>query len=69
MVVVKPNSRQESVTLQSDGSLLVRVNAPPADGRANTRVIELLAKHFGRPKSAIRLAQGATAKRKVFELG
>lgn len=69
MVVVKPNSRQESVTIQSDGSLLVRVNAPPAEGRANERVIELLAKHLGRPKSAIRLARGATAKRKLFEVG
>lgn len=67
-VLVKPNSRRESVTTQADGSLLVRVNAPPVDGKANERVVALLAEHLGRPKSAIQLLQGAGGKRKTFEV-
>jgi uncharacterized protein YggU (UPF0235/DUF167 family) len=68
VVTVKPNSRQEGVILRPDGSLLVRVNAPPVDGRANERVIELLSEHLGKPKSSIRLVRGASAKLKVFDV-
>ena len=67
-VIVKPNSKKESVTVNEDGSLLVRANAPPVDGKANARVIELLAGHFGRPKSAVTLVRGSSGKKKVFEI-
>lgn len=67
-VNVKPNSRKEGVEPQPDGSLTVRVNVPPIEGRANIRVIELLSEHFDCPKSRIRLVSGAKAKRKIFEV-
>lgn len=67
-VMVKPNSRKEAVEPQADGTYIVRVNAPPIEGRANERVVELLSEHFSRPKSSIRLVSGAQGKRKVFAL-
>lgn len=67
-VSVKPNSRKESVEELPDGSYLVRVNAPPTEGRANERVIELLAEHFKRPKSAIELRSGHKGKKKTFNI-
>lgn len=67
-VSVKPNSRKEGVEPQPDGSVVVRVNAPPIEGRANSRVIELLSEHFGCPKSRVRLVSGARGKRKIFEV-
>lgn len=67
-VSVKPNSRKEMVEVQGDGSLIVRVNAPPVDGKANERVVELLAKHYNVPKSRIELVSGAASKKKVFEI-
>ena len=67
-VAVKPNSKQESVTQLEDGSFLVRANAVPADGKANKRVIELLAEHFGKPKSSISLVHGQAGKKKIFEI-
>lgn len=67
-VQVKPNSKKESVTLNEDGSYTVRAHAPPVDGKANQRVIELLAEHFEKPKSAIQLVHGSTGKRKLFEI-
>jgi uncharacterized protein (TIGR00251 family) len=67
-VSVKPNSRKEMVEVRADGSLLVRVNAPPVDGKANERVVELLAKHYNVPKSRIELVSGATGKKKLFEI-
>lgn len=68
-VQVKPNSRKESVEQVSDGSYVVRVNAPPVEGAANLRVVELLAEFFDKPKSSISLVSGHRSKRKIFEIG
>ncbi len=65
---VKPNARHEKVEVQADGSLKVHVNAPPQEGRANERVIELLAKHFKVPKSHISVVHGASGRKKVIEI-
>lgn len=67
-VSVKPNSRIESVEAMADGSLLIRVNAPPVDGRANERVIELLSEHFKKPKSKFKLLRGHNSKKKTFQI-
>ncbi len=66
-VMVKPNSRKESVE-EKDGVFLVRVNAPPTEGRANERVIELLAKHFHKSKSSFELISGQRGKKKIFKM-
>ena len=67
-VAVKPNSRKESVEVLEDGTYLVRVNAPPTEGQANERVIELLSKFLKTPKSSIELVSGHRGKRKVFQI-
>jgi uncharacterized protein (TIGR00251 family) len=67
-VAVKPNSRQESVEIQEDGSYVVKVNAPPTEGRANERVIELLAKALDLSKSQLTLISGHKGKRKTFRV-
>ncbi len=67
-VTVKPNSRKESVEPEGGGSYVVRVNAPPIEGRANERVIELLAEALGIRKSAIELVAGHRGRKKVFQI-
>ncbi len=67
-VQVKPNSKKESVELGADGAYVVRVNAPPVEGAANERVVELLAKFLKRPKTSIELVGGHRSKRKIFKL-
>ena len=68
-VQVKPNSKKEMVEMLTDGTYLVRVNAPPVEGKANERVIELLASFFKVPKSRIELVSGHKSKFKVFAIG
>lgn len=68
-VSVKPNSRTEKVEQAEDGSYLVKVNAPPADGKANEGVIRLLSEYFKVPKSSIQLVAGGKSKKKVFKIG
>src|SRR5690349_20302334 len=45
-VRVIPRAKRRAVEPQPDGSLLVRVTAPPEDGRANDAVLEAVAEHF-----------------------
>ena len=52
----------------SDGTLLVRVSAPPVDGAANKVCTELVAHALGVRKSAVTLAGGATARDKQFHV-
>lgn len=67
-VQVKPNSRREGVEVMTDESYLIRVNAPPVDGKANERVIELLSQTLKIPKSSVVLLKGSKGKKKVFEV-
>lgn len=67
-IKVKPNSRHESVELLDDNTYLVKVNCPPVEGRANKRVIELLAKHFKVSKSQINISLGTKSKNKVVTI-
>lgn len=48
--------------------LKLRVSAAAADGAANAAVIALLAKAVGRPKSALRIVSGDTARVKLIEI-
>jgi uncharacterized protein (TIGR00251 family) len=65
---VQPNSRRPGIEELPDGSLKVRVSAAPQEGRANQAVIEALARHFGVPKSSIRVVHGAAGRDKLVEV-
>jgi uncharacterized protein (TIGR00251 family) len=47
--------------------LLVKLNAPPVDGKANTELISFLAKAFGCPKGQITLLRGTSSRQKALE--
>jgi uncharacterized protein (TIGR00251 family) len=61
---VIPNASRNQVLGCVDGILKLKVQAPAEDGRANRAVIELLAKHFGVPRRAIRLLSGEKSREK-----
>jgi hypothetical protein len=50
------------------GGLKVYLNKPPVDGKANKRLIELLAEHFDVSKSQITIARGASSRNKIVML-
>jgi len=66
-VKVKPNSRIEEVSQESD-SFIVKVKEPPKEGKANQAVIKLLAEHFDVPQSQVRILSGFRSKNKVIEV-
>lgn len=67
-VKVKPNSRQQNITEEADGTLKVCLKSSPIDGKANTELIEVLAKKFSVTKSQIRIKSGLTNKNKLVEI-
>jgi uncharacterized protein (TIGR00251 family) len=67
-VKVKPNARTNRVEVQADGSLLVSVNAPPVDGKANEAVIRAVADHFRVPRSRVEILRGTSGRKKTLEI-
>ena len=65
---VKPNSRRESVEKQADGSYKVSLNAPPVEGRANERLVEMLAAFFKVRKSSVTILRGQSGRKKLVEI-
>ncbi|MFL5799949.1 MAG: DUF167 domain-containing protein [Actinomycetota bacterium] len=66
-VRVTPRSPRRGVEVR-DGRILVRVQAPPAEGRATEEARVTLAGALGVPRSAVRLRSGATARDKAFDV-
>ena len=66
-VRVIPNSKQAKVE-KNEAGLKVKVNAPAKEGKANKKLIEILAKHFARPKSSIKIIRGLTSQNKLIEI-
>ncbi len=67
-VRVQPRARRNEVVGWQGPALRVRVTAPPADGRANQAVVELLAEALGLPRSSLRLVSGAASRDKLFRV-
>lgn len=67
-VKVKPNARENSISAVGETGFEIRVSVPPEKGKANKKVIELLAKHYHTAKSNIRLISGETSREKIFEV-
>jgi uncharacterized protein (TIGR00251 family) len=67
-VHVTPNAREARVTKIDEAVFEVKVDAKAMDGRANKRLIEILAEHFGLPKSKIAIVSGAKSRDKVLQV-
>ncbi|OGI27441.1 MAG: hypothetical protein A2359_04885 [Candidatus Moranbacteria bacterium RIFOXYB1_FULL_43_19] len=68
-VRVTPRAGKNEVLKISEGEYKVKVTAPPERGRANEKVIELLACHFEVPKSLVKIIAGKTARVKIIDVG
>ncbi|HEV7311856.1 DUF167 domain-containing protein [Sphingopyxis sp.] len=61
---VTPGASRDEVKVD-DGTVQLRVTAPPADGAANEAVLRLLAAALDRPRRDLTLLRGATARIKL----
>jgi uncharacterized protein (TIGR00251 family) len=63
---VQPRARRDELAGERDGRLLVRVTAPPLDGRANDAVCRLIADRAALPRSRVTVVQGARGRDKLI---
>jgi uncharacterized protein len=67
-IQVKPRSSREVVGPVQADRLLVSVNAPPVEGKANEAVVRVLAETFGVARSAVTIVRGETGKKKTVRM-
>jgi uncharacterized protein (TIGR00251 family) len=67
-VRVKANARKNEVQRLDGNQFLISVAAPPVEGKANEKVIELLAEYFDRPKQCITILRGKASRDKMVEV-
>ena len=65
---VKPRSQEDKLIVESDGTITLRVVAPPVEGKANRMVVRILAKRLGKSKSQVRIVAGLRSNVKIVEI-
>jgi len=67
-VKIYPNSREEKVEQQADGTFHVRVSGRPIDGRANSDLIDILSEYFEVSRGRIKIKKGLRSRFKIVEI-
>ncbi|MGB7293816.1 MAG: DUF167 domain-containing protein [Thermodesulfobacteriota bacterium] len=67
-VKVLPKSGRDEIGRFVNGTLKVRVSAPPIEGKANERLIELISRAIGMPRSDITIIKGRTSRIKTISI-
>lgn len=65
---VVPRSRESRFDGVRGDALLVRLAAPPVDGKANAALRHLLAEHFRVPLAQVQLQQGERSRSKLMRI-
>lgn len=66
--VIPKSPKTEFVEKMADGTLKIRIAAPPEKGKANAELIKFLAKEFSCPKDQIKIISGQTDQRKLISI-
>ena len=67
-VRVQPKASRNQIDGFEDGTLRLRVTAPPTEGKANAGVIALMAKTLGVSKSRLEIVRGHGSRDKVISI-
>ncbi len=67
-VKVIPGARRDAIVGWLGDALKIKVSAPPSDGRATERVLDVLAASLAVPRAQVRLVTGATSRQKIVEI-
>jgi uncharacterized protein (TIGR00251 family) len=67
-VRLQPRANRDEVVGVREGRVVVRVTAPPVDGKANDALCRLIAKKAGVAPSKVTVVKGQTAREKVVRV-
>ena len=65
---LQPRGGRDAVVGERDGAVLIRISAPPVDGKANAALIAFVAKRLGVPKGSVTIIRGETSRNKVIRV-
>ena len=65
---VVPNAKDTRILLERDGSITMRVHAPPLKGKANREIVRWLSKKLGVSSSHIRIIAGQFSNLKTMAI-
>lgn len=66
--VIPKSAKNEIVETMEDGTLKIRIAAPPEKGKANAELIKFLSKHFEVPKTSISIVSGKSDPLKLIKI-
>lgn len=67
-VRLQPRASRDEIVGEREGRVVIRVTAPPVDGRANEALCRLIAKAAGVAPSKVAVIKGQTAREKVVRV-
>ena len=67
-IKVEPRSSRSGIVGQYGDAIKVKLNSPPLEGKANTELIEVLAKEYGIRKKDVEIISGFNSKNKLVKL-
>ena len=67
-VRVQPRARRDEVVGERADAIVIRIAAPPVDGKANAALCRFVAKRAGVPRSAVTVVRGESAKDKLLRV-
>jgi uncharacterized protein len=67
-VRLQPRARRDEVAGERAGAIVIRVTAPPVDGKANAALCAFVARAAGVPPSRASVVRGQTSRDKVVRV-
>jgi len=65
---IQPRASRNEFMRMEDGSLKIRLTAPPVDGAANEALIKFLANQFDISRSQVEIVSGHTSRDKIVRI-
>ena len=67
-VRVQPRAKRTEVVGERDGTVVIRIAAPPVDGKANAALCRFVADVADVPRRAVHVVRGESARDKVVRI-
>ena len=64
-----PCAKKNRIEILGENQFKIHVTAPPAKGKANRAVLDMLADYFNAPVSRLRIVKGQGSRDKIVEIG
>jgi uncharacterized protein (TIGR00251 family) len=65
---LQPRARRNEVVGERAGAIVIRLTAPPVDGKANAALCTFVARAAGIPPSRVNVVRGKTSRDKVVRV-